>query len=261
MKARIYYFTGTGNSLAVARRIAKSMKECELVPIAKAMKERALLECKNSVCGIVVPNYYMGLPAIVAEFISKASFIGSQYIFMVVTSGHDFGIALREAEQLMKKKGKYISFGRYLVMPDSYLPMFNIHPEQAKALLLNAEPGLVDIIKDITASRQGIKERSLFAGALLTFIHNKMARTFASRDKKFIVDDTCNSCGICAKVCPVDNIIMSSGKPAWQHKCEQCFACAQLCPQTAIQYGKSTRNKHRYHHPEINAADIAQQKA
>ena len=34
MKTVIYYFTGTGNSLAAARKIAGALGETELVPIA-----------------------------------------------------------------------------------------------------------------------------------------------------------------------------------------------------------------------------------
>ena len=34
MKTIIYYFTGTGNSLAAAKKIAAALKDCELVPIA-----------------------------------------------------------------------------------------------------------------------------------------------------------------------------------------------------------------------------------
>ena len=34
MRSVIYYFTGTGNSLAAAKKIAASLGETELVPIA-----------------------------------------------------------------------------------------------------------------------------------------------------------------------------------------------------------------------------------
>ena len=59
-------------------------------------------------------------------------------------------------------------------------------------------------------------------------------------DKQFRVDDKCNQCGICGKVCPSENITMQEGKPVWNHHCEQCFACLQWCPKKAIQYGKRT---------------------
>jgi MinD superfamily P-loop ATPase len=75
-------------------------------------------------------------------------------------------------------------------------------------------------------------------------------------DKSFFADEKCTACGICAKLCPSINIAITDGRPAWQHRCEQCFACLQWCPEEAIQYGKNTKNKKRYHHPEISLKDI-----
>ena len=61
-------------------------------------------------------------------------------------------------------------------------------------------------------------------------------------DRKFWVDEKCNQCSLCSKVCPVQNIALQGGNPTWNHRCEQCFACLQWCPQGAIQYGKKRPN-------------------
>jgi MinD superfamily P-loop ATPase len=70
-------------------------------------------------------------------------------------------------------------------------------------------------------------------------------------DRKFTVDDRCTSCGRCAEVCPVENIRLEEGRPVWLHHCEQCMACIQLCPAEAIQAGKKTEKRGRYHHPGV----------
>ncbi len=75
-------------------------------------------------------------------------------------------------------------------------------------------------------------------------------------DKKFWVDEKCNGCAICEKICPAKNIVMNAGKPVWQHRCEQCLACIQWCPKEAIQYGKNPPGYARYHHPEVKLADM-----
>jgi Fe-S-cluster-containing hydrogenase component 2 len=61
-------------------------------------------------------------------------------------------------------------------------------------------------------------------------------------------------------VCPVNNIIIVDGKPHWQHRCQQCLACLHYCPEIAIQYGDKTLKKGRYHHPEVSAKDLINQK-
>ena len=79
-------------------------------------------------------------------------------------------------------------------------------------------------------------------------------------DKSFYSDNNCTSCGICEKICPVNNIIIIDGKPQWQHKCQQCLACINLCPEKSIQFGTKTLKTQRYHHPEITVQDITNQK-
>ena len=54
------------------------------------------------------------------------------------------------------------------------------------------------------------------------------------------------SCGICAKVCPLNNITMVDGKPVWGNDCIHWSACINRCPKLAIEYGKKTQGKNRY---------------
>jgi ferredoxin len=76
----------------------------------------------------------------------------------------------------------------------------------------------------------------------------------------FVYDVNCNGCGICTKICPVDNITLVETKPLWGENCALCFACLQWCPKEAIQAGKITVNKNRYHHSNIEISDIIKQK-
>jgi ferredoxin len=77
-------------------------------------------------------------------------------------------------------------------------------------------------------------------------------------DHGFHADENCIECGICVQVCPVSNIEMVDGRPAWHHRCEQCFACLQWCPQEALQFREGTVGKWRYHHPEVALRDMVQ---
>ena len=75
-------------------------------------------------------------------------------------------------------------------------------------------------------------------------------------DGKFRADDKCTQCGLCAKLCPVDNIELVDGRPTWLGRCEQCYACFHWCPADAIQYGRRTKRQFRYHHPQCAVADL-----
>jgi Pyruvate/2-oxoacid:ferredoxin oxidoreductase delta subunit len=74
-------------------------------------------------------------------------------------------------------------------------------------------------------------------------------------DRSFQYDEKCNGCGICSRVCPVNNIKMVENRPVWQHHCENCFACYVWCPEEAI-YGDIVSYNERYHHPEAKISDM-----
>ena len=87
-------------------------------------------------------------------------------------------------------------------------------------------------------------------------VNRRGVEEFRKAGPKFRVDPSCTHCGICAKVCPVGNIVMKDGRPTWSDKCEQCMACLQWCPVEAIQFGRRTAGRRRYRHPEFKASDF-----
>jgi MinD superfamily P-loop ATPase len=74
-------------------------------------------------------------------------------------------------------------------------------------------------------------------------------------DKSIVVDEKCNGCGICVKVCPVNNIKIIDKRPELQHRCEMCFACDEWCPSNAIHHWSRSEGT-KYHHPEVKIADM-----
>jgi MinD superfamily P-loop ATPase len=75
-----------------------------------------------------------------------------------------------------------------------------------------------------------------------------MFNTFARSTRSFSVDDNCNSCGLCERICPIDAIELQNGRPVWVKKhCTQCLGCINRCPQRAIQHGTGTAKRGRYY--------------
>lgn len=259
MSSTIYYFSATGNSLAVAKKLRQQLEEGELVPIASLLSERSVKPNSDTV-GFVFPLYYFGIPLLVKDFLNKLVLDNVQYIFAVVTKGNEFaGGAIPLLDKILKRKNHRLNSGFYITMPDNYIPMLDVPKEvEIQKQLKACETKISKIAKRI-AERDSIKE-----GALLSFfrplIHNRWAANVRNSDRRFWVEDTCISCGVCAEICPVNNIKMTKTKPEWLHHCEECLACIHHCPKQAIQCAKSTKRKPRYRHPEILVAEITAQK-
>jgi flavodoxin len=69
MITQIFYFSATGNSLALARNIAMELGETELISIPKVSGNCVTATAPR--IGLVFPVYAWGLPRIVADFIKE----------------------------------------------------------------------------------------------------------------------------------------------------------------------------------------------
>jgi len=261
MKTAIYYFSGTGNTLVIARDLAKSLGDAELIPIVKALKDGAVSQ--HDVIGIVFPVYVFGLPIIVAEFVRKLKAPKDAYIFTVANCGGLPGRSITMMKDILAKNGSTLAAAFGLLMPGNYIPLYGAKPEEEQRKMFEAEKARIpEIARAVAGRRSGLmKEEPFLLNLLIYLVCYRIGMMMMHReDKYFLVTDKCTRCGLCARVCPVSNIEMRDGRPAWLHHCEQCMACLQWCPVEAIQFGKKTAGRKRYRHPEVRADDIAAQR-
>jgi ferredoxin len=256
MKNRIYYFTGTGNSLVVARDLAKELGEAELVSIAKVVKEKNDVSDLDYV-GIVFPVYDWSMPFIVEDFIKTLSGAEGKYFFAVATYGGFTASALEYVKNALKKQGVK-SFGGFGVkMPGNYIPLYGAKPEDQQKKMFEAEKSKIKLIADRIKNREEKSEKSfILLNLIFDMLSSRIRNKLRVGYKEFWVDDKCISCGTCEKICPVNNVKLSDGKPTWGDKCEQCMACIQWCPKEAIQHGKNSQKKKRYSNPKITVEDM-----
>lgn len=98
----IYYFSGTGNSLHTATRIAESINGAELVNMRCDPKEASSEDA--DVIGFVCPVYEWDVPGTVKDFIRQLKVNPKAYIFMIVTYIAVLGKSFETVEKLMTKK-------------------------------------------------------------------------------------------------------------------------------------------------------------
>jgi len=249
MNTTIYYFTGTGNSLKVAKDLAIQLKDTELIQISKNNLEA---KTKADKIGIVFPVYFSGLPLMVKDFLEKLKIDKKTYVFAIPTCGRSPGRAIKQIQDILKLKEIELSSAFTVIMPGNYQIMYSpASLEKQKQIFTEEQTNIVAIAESINKG----KIVKLNAKGILDAVIYSFFKPY-KQDKNFRVDTKCNGCSTCSKVCPADNIKIVDKKPVWQNKCEQCMACMQWCPQQSIQYKKNTINRGRYQNPDIKLPEI-----
>ena len=254
MNTTIYYFSGTGNSLYIAKELAQKLGSTQLISIPHAMRRGELTTMER--VGFVFPLYYVGLSKIVLDFVNELNISRTTYTFTVITRGvNGMGGAIHHLKDLLRQKSGKLDAGFYVNMPQNYVPWLNVPNEtKQQRLFQKAEPKIKKIVTVIENGQTHYEiEPFFFMRPLRNPPYLKAAN---HKDRNFTVGETCNGCGICQKVCPVQNIALQEGKPQWRHQCQECLACLHFCPQKTIQFGQNTACKDRYHHPQITINDM-----
>jgi hypothetical protein len=129
-QATIFYFTGTGNSLKVAKDIAAELGGAELVQIAHRNRGLAGGTVHTGTVGFVFPVYYAGLPHMVAEFAQALTRADTAYVFAVATYGGMPGIAFRQLSDILSKKGITLAAAFGVRMPGNNQVLYPPRPEK-----------------------------------------------------------------------------------------------------------------------------------
>ncbi len=274
MKKIIYYFSGTGNSLYTATKIAKEIGGAEIVSVRCDSRE---VSAENAdLIGFVCPVYEWDIPGTFKTFISQLTINPNAYIFAVCTYIAIHGKCFETIEQLLQAKDAHLNYSRAIRCVASQCIAYPPFPPE-KFMIPYMERKIVKTGKEICNRRQknyphmSFLTKKMYPKVMMPYI--KVEKEY---DKGFYTDDRCIGCGICAKVCPTQNIVLCTNKPTWNHQCHGCNACVAYCPTKAIQFNtppaylelgtfiskklRLPENRKRYHHPKIKASDLMQDK-
>lgn len=279
-EVEIYYFSGTGNSLYIAKELQKRIPDSSLKSIAGQLK-KDVIETRTKTVGFVFPIHGMTVPIPVRKFIKKINLKSTSYIFLIITRGGTKCFAVSETKKILKKKGKNLDsfFIQTMFNNDPKLESFEIPTKEEISVLEIKIQKRLEFIKKTIVNKEKYREKDIDYVTFpfikpVTFLLERLvllATRYAEHDGAkdyFYSDSRCKSCGTCEKVCQSGKIKMVDGKPLWQKdiKCYLCYACLNYCPSESVQiksqwFMKShTRTKGRYPHPFAKVKDIAVEK-
>jgi len=254
---KLFYFSGTGNSLYAAKTMRELLGEGDLAPISAASREGEI-RIHDDAIGFVFPVYLHSIPRIVGDFASRLSCAGRPYAFSIATHNGGPGLANRALGKALGKAGMALSAGFELLMPGNsvILKDFTNPPAERNERLEKAEASLESIAKAVRARKAvAVREREAFGKRAEAAITNAAMKLYRLPEH-FRADEKCVKCGACARVCPRANIRVSE-PVSWGPDCESCLACFHWCPKRAIQIDSYTEGSLRYHHPRIGIEELS----
>ena len=220
----VFYFTGTGNSLYVAKRLEENP-----ISIPQVMRQENM------------------------------TFFQTGYFYMILTYGNRHGGAAELAHQLCRECGIQPAYINVVLMVDNWLPSFDM--EEQKQLDKQVENQLIRILADIKSRRHWISPVTDQDRAAHQEFLGRMRRMPPDAWQHLLrVTESCVGCGICEKVCPSGSIHVVNGRAVHTPgRCPACLACAHACPHKAIQLTIPEKNSQaRYRNEHISLREIIQ---
>jgi len=250
----IIYFTGTGNSLSIAKNLAVILDDA-YIHINNAKR---ISDSKQENIGLVYPCYYNDMPNAVKDFVKDFSFKGANYIFGIAVHGGDPGNSLYTFKKMLNEKGLELSYGADFLMPVNSRIMYGRVTTDIDERVKEEKKTIKRIASDIAGRKKDVgKVKKHLVGTIMSNVSNSgLTRRLMT---KKVDNEKCIKCGTCAKVCALNNIEVTVDGVIIGENCTDCLACMHWCPEAAIGFGnRKVKKEQQYHHPEIGLDEIIQ---
>jgi ferredoxin len=249
----VFYFSGTGNSRFVARRVAEAIGQ-EAVDITVYTKKMEKPEFTETGVYVFVCPSYMSAPArAMTDFVGWAVFPSGIKAYFIVTCAASMGITPRVMSEICEMKGLEYMGSVQIEMPQNYIALFTTKDAEENIDIIEKAESEIERISGLILNGEVIENKKIgpVEYSVTKWVRDMYYKNFM-KTTKFRVTDKCISCQKCVRVCPLSNISIKDNKPVWGDKCTHCMACINQCPMDAIEYGKGTVGKPRYKGPEAN---------
>lgn len=245
----VIYFSATGNTEYIAKELAKQLDD-ECLNLLDRVKNEDYSEINSDKPYVIcAPVYVCEMPRFMSKYLKKQNFTGNKEVYFIFTSGGYCGISGQLAKRIFKKKKMRYRGHAEFKMPRNYVandayPM--LETKEIEDRIIKAKDMIDGVAENIKEGKKLTARHIFLAETIITVPFNPVWCKLKLTAKDFYYTDKCIGCGKCAKLCPLNNIELKSGKPNWGNNCTHCMACIGNCPTRAIEYGNITQNKEQY---------------
>lgn len=246
MNISIVYFSGTGNTKAIAEgykaALSNSNHHIEIISI-----EDATNISDHDLLIIGGPIYAGNMPDELLNWVRKnIKKINSKKAIVYSTSA-----GLLNANGIKSIGKKLISKGYTLLnmsafeMPRNfYIDKYDPTPEDIQKMQFeSAASKIVESVSELENNAPLSIKESVVMIDLLSDLFRIMAKSLG---KSFRINENCIGCGLCEKDCPKNNINYLDKKYA--NNCIMCTRCIHNCPVNAISYKGKHIEQYQVHY-------------
>lgn len=259
MKSIIYYFSGTGNNLAIANRLAKELGETTVLPMSALLQNKVIPEDYERV-GFIAPSYFSHVPPYVEKCMKDVIYTEKQKVFLIAGCAGNRGLTIQDMRKHVHHSNKEVDLEYMVILPGNYILSYGAFPMWYQRF--STKQSYRKIHKIAQDIKKGRKSKNLGRGILYNAKYEeqlqKSIAKFPMTGKQYEVSDKCTACGVCIRICPVGNISMTNGKVTFGDNCSQCMGCIQWCDNHAIDFQRKAENRKRYHHLDIKRSELFQ---
>jgi ferredoxin len=254
-KVDIFVYSGTGNTLKVARCIGEAAEAggtaYEIRMIDKASGPEEYKHAPGRLLGLMAPTIGAIQPVSFFSFILRLPRGNGQKAFLAGTGawtrvGPVFlpgyvGFGLYLAALFLIIKGYKVVAVAGFGMPHNWTTLIPPYRRKLEEKINEEIPVPAEkFASDILAGKRVFRRIGDLVFTLAIFplplLFILVGHLFLA--KTMFAGSSCNGCGFCAENCPRGAIKMYGGRskrPYWTFKCEQCMRCAGFCPMKAVE--------------------------